>query len=187
MDELPVYTTPNHLRPKMDMFFQKPFFKSSLLLNGFCCIQVCLPNSSCVICVPFCINPSSIILMYSAHLSLRASVPNRHDRQFNAQPNDQRRGSHTKKRIPVMPRTKPEGETQAGSQPMRRGLGRRDYSSIKTAGARTGIPDHSCPPLLPLPPPPPLCTEPWVASKLTPGPGKGERGRRGEGGEASPG
>ena len=35
--------------------------------------------------------------------------------------------------------------------------------------------------------PPPPATEPWVASKLTPGPGKGERGRRGEGGEASPG
>ena len=47
--------------------------------------------------------------------------------------------------MPVMPRTKPERETQArsqqaGSQPMRRGLGRQDYSSIKTAGARTGIP-----------------------------------------------
>ena len=136
--------------------------------------------------------------MYSAHLHIRASVPNSHDGPFNEQPNDQRRGSHTKKIIPVMPRTKPEGETQAGSQPMRRGLGRRDYSSIKTAGARTGIPDHSCPPLLPLPhpsshtpllthTPPPLCTEPWVASKLTPGPGKEEGGRGGEGGEVSPG
>ena len=88
---------------------------------------------------------------------------------------------HTKEGIPMMPRAKPEGETQAGNQPMRRGLGRRDYSSLKTAGARTGIPDHSCPPLLPLPhPPPPLCTEPWGASKLTPGPGKEEGGRGGE-------
>ena len=53
----------------------------------------------------------------------------------------------------MMPRAKPEGETQAGNQPMRRGLGRRDYSSLKTAGTRTRITDHSCPPLLPLPPP----------------------------------
>ena len=95
------------------------------------------------------------LMMYSAHLSLRASAPNRHDRQFNEQPNDQGRGSHTKKGIPVMPRAKPEGETQAGNQPMRRGLGRRDYSSLKTAGTRTGITDHSCPPLLPLPHTPP--------------------------------
>ena len=94
-----------------------------------------------------------MIMMYSAHLSLRASAPNRHDRQFNEQPNNQRKGSHTKKGIPVMPRAKPEGETQAGNQPMRRGLGRQDYSSLKTAGTRTGITDHSCPPLLPLPPP----------------------------------
>ena len=100
-------------------------------------------------------------LMYSAHLHIWASVPNSHDGSFNEQPNDQRRGSHTKEIIPVMPRTKPEGETQVGSQPMRIGLGRRDYSGIKTTGARTRIPDHSCPPLLPLlhppsyPPPPP--------------------------------
>ena len=60
----------------------------------------------------------------------------------------------------MMPRAKPEGETQAGNQPMRRGLGRRDYSSLKTAGTRTRITDHSCPPLLPLPPPPPLTPPP---------------------------
>ena len=93
-------------------------------------------------------------MMYSAHLSLPASAPHRRYSQFYEQPNNQRRGSHPKRGIPKMPRAKPEGETQAGSQPMRRGLGRRDYSSLKTAGARTGIPDHSCPPLLPLPHPP---------------------------------
>ena len=128
-------------------------------------------------------------MMYSAHLSPRASAPTRHNQQFNEQPKDPRKEAcHTKEGIPAIPRAKPEGESQAGNQPMRRRLGRRDYSSLKTAGTRTGIPDHSCPPLLPLPhPPPPLCTEPWVASKLTPGPGKEEGGRGGEGGEVSPG
>ena len=123
-------------------------------------------------------------MMYSAHLSLWANAHTRHDKQFNKQPNDQGRGSYTKEGRPVMPRAKPEGETQAGNQPMRRGLGRRDYSSLKTAGTRTRITDHSCPPLLPFPPP---LHRAWVASKLTPEPGKGERGRRGEGGEVSPG
>ena len=102
--------------------------------------------------------------MYSAHLSLRASAPTRHDRQLNEQPNDQGRACHAKEGIPVIPRAKPEGETEAGNQPMRIGLGRQDYSSLKTAGMGTGITEHSCPPLLP---PPPPATEPWVASKLT--------------------
>ena len=57
---------------------------------------------------------------------------------------------------------------------------------------RDSWPFLSTPPSPPLPPPltpppPPLCTEPWVASKLTPGPGKEEGGRGGEGGEVSPG
>ena len=72
----------------------------------------------------------------------------------------------------MMPRAKPEGETQAGNLPMRGGLGRQGYSSLKTAGRRTGVTDHSCP--LPSTPP---ATEPWVASKLTPGPRKGGEGR----------
>ena len=123
--------------------------------------------------------------MYSAHLSHRASAPTRHNQQFKEQPKDPRKEAcHTKEGIPAMPRAKPEGENQAGNQPMRRRLGGQDYSSLKTAGTRTGITDHSCPPLLPLPPPPPLtplpATEPWVTSKLTPGP-------RGGGGEVSPG
>ena len=120
--------------------------------------------------------------MYSAHLHLRASVPNSHDGPFNEQPNDQRRGSHTKKIIPVMPRTKPERETQAGSQPMRRGLRRRDYSSVKTAGARTGIPEHSFPSHTP-PSPPSVHralgsqqVDPWAREG---GGGKGGRGGRG--------
>ena len=46
-----------------------------------------------------------------------------------------------------MPEAKPEGETQAGNPPMRRGPGRQDYSSPKTAGRGTGITDHSRPPL----------------------------------------
>ena len=133
--------------------------------------------------------------MYSAHLSRRASAPTRHSQQFNEQPKDPRQEAcHTKEGIPAIPRAKPEGESQAGNQPMRRRLGRRDYSSLKTAGTRTRIPDHSCPPLLPLPhppltPPPPPATEPWLTSKLTPGPGKRGRGRRGGGGrgEVSPG
>ena len=107
------------------------------------------------------------ILMYSAHLSRRASAPTRHNQQFNEQPKDPRKEAcHTKEGIPAIPRAKPEGESQAGNQPMRRRLGRRDYSSLKTAGTRTGIPDHSCPPLLPLPhppltpPPPPLPQSP---------------------------
>ena len=104
------------------------------------------------------------LLMYSAHLSLRANAHTRHDKQFNKQPNDQGRGSYTKEGRPVMPRAKPEGETQAGNQPMRRGLGRRDYSRLKTAGTRTGITDPflSIPvkPSSPLPPPPPLSPPP---------------------------
>ena len=128
-----------------------------------------------------------LILMYSAHLSRRASAPTHYNWQFNEEPKDPRKEAcHTKGGIPAIPRAKPEGKSQAGSQPMRRRLGRRDYSSLKIAGTRTGIPDHSCPPLLPLPhppltPPPPPATEPWLTSKLTPGPG--ERGR----GEVSPG
>ena len=105
------------------------------------------------------INKVAKILMYSAHLSLRASVPTRHNQRFNEQPNDLRKEAcHTKEGIPGMPRAKPEGGNQAGNQPMRRRLGRQDYSSLKTAGTRTGIPDHSCPPLLPLPHPP-LCAQ----------------------------
>ena len=97
-------------------------------------------------------------LMYSAHLSLQASAPTRHDKQFNEQPNETRKEAcHTKEGIPAMPRAKPEGETQAGNQPMRRRLGGQDYSSLKTAGTRTGITDLSGPPLLPLPHPPPPC------------------------------
>ena len=46
--------------------------------------------------------------MYSAHLSLRASAPTRHDRQLNEQPNDQGRAGHAKEGIPVIPRAKPE-------------------------------------------------------------------------------
>ena len=102
--------------------------------------------------------------MYSAHLSLRANAHTRHDKQFNKQPNDQGRGSYTKEGRPVMPRAKPEGETQAGNQPMRRGLGRQDYSRLKTAGTRTGITDPflSTPPL---PSHPPLPQSPgWPAS-----------------------
>ena len=60
---------------------------------------------------------------------------------------------HPREGIPVMPRTKPEGETQAGNPPMGRGFGRQDYSSLKTAGKGTGITDHSCPPLYTPPPP----------------------------------
>ena len=102
------------------------------------------------------------IVMYSAHLSLRASAPTRYNKQFDEQPNNPREeASHTKEGIHVMPRAKPEGETQVGNQPMRRRLRGQDYSSPKTAGTRTRITDHSCPPLLPLPhppsPPPPLC------------------------------
>ena len=51
-----------------------------------------------------------------------------------------------------MPEAKPEGETQAGNPPMRRGPGRQDYSRLKTAGEGTGVTDHSRPPLQPLPP-----------------------------------
>ena len=94
--------------------------------------------------------------MYSAHLSRRVSALTHHNQQLNEQPkNPRKEACHTKEGIPVIPRAKPEGESQAGNQPMRRRLGRRDYSSLKTAGTRTGIPDHSCPPLLPLPHPPP--------------------------------
>ena len=91
------------------------------------------------------------VVMYSAHLSRRASAPTHHNWQFNEEPKDPRKEAcHTKGGIPAIPRAKPEGKSQAGSQPMRRRLGRRDYSSLKIAGTRTGIPDHSCPPLLPL-------------------------------------
>ena len=53
-----------------------------------------------------------------------------------------------------MPEAKPEGETQAGNPPMRRGPGRQDYSSPKTAGKGTGVTDHSRSPLYPPPSPP---------------------------------
>ena len=121
-------------------------------------------------------------------MSRRASAPTRHSQQFNEQPKDPRQEAcHTKEGIPAIPRAKPEGESQAGNQPMRRRLGRRDYSSLKTAGTRTGIPDHSCPPLLPLPhpPPPPASVhralgsqqvDPWAREG---GGGKGGRGGRG--------
>ena len=66
--------------------------------------------------------------------------------------------------------------SHAGQRPMRRGIGRQDYSNkLKIARSRSGIPDHSCPPpspsLPPLPPvgltptPPPLLS--WLTSKLT--------------------
>ena len=96
--------------------------------------------------------------MYLAQLSRRASAPTRHNQQFNEQPKDPRKEAcHTKEGIPAIPRAKPEGESQAGNQPMRRRLGRRDYSSLKTAGTRTRIPVHpsfpSHTPHSPLPPP----------------------------------
>ena len=51
------------------------------------------------------------LLMYSAHLSPRASAPTRHNQQFNEQPKDPRKEAcHTKEEIPAMPRAKPEGE-----------------------------------------------------------------------------
>ena len=47
------------------------------------------------------------LLMYSAHLSLRASAPTRHDRQFNEQPNDPGKS-------PAIPRKEyPWGQGQA--------------------------------------------------------------------------
>ena len=87
---------------------------------------------------------------------------------------------HTRKGIPVMPRAKPEGETLVGNLPMRRGLRRQDYSSLKTAGRRTGVTDHSCP--LPSTPPSHRAlggqqVDPWTREG-----GKKGRGRR-EGGE----
>ena len=101
------------------------------------------------------------ILMYSAHLPFRASAPTRHDQRLNEQPKDPRKeASHTREGIPAMPRTKPGGGNQVGNQPMRRQLRRQDYSNLKTAGTRTEIPDHSCPPLLPLQHPHPLPTPP---------------------------
>ena len=126
-----------------------------------------------------------MFVMYSAHLSFRANAPTRHNQRFNEQSKDPRKEAcHTKEGIPAMPMAKPEGGNQAGDQPMRRRLGRQDYSSLKTAGTRTGIPDHSCPPLLPLPHtptppslPPPLPQSPgWPVSwPLGQGRGEGER------------
>ena len=47
--------------------------------------------------------------MYSAHLSLRASAPTRHDKQFKEQPTDtSKEACHNKGEIPAMPRAKPE-------------------------------------------------------------------------------
>ena len=60
-NDLPVYTIPNHHHPKW-MFFENIFFKSSLLLNGYCGIQVHPPTSNDELCLLFCIhtvNPSS--------------------------------------------------------------------------------------------------------------------------------
>ena len=79
--------------------------------------------------------------MYSAHLSLRASAPNRHDRQFNEQPNNQRKGSHTKKGIPVMPRAKPEGETQVGNH----ADNTRDFLEPGSGGKAVAKWDNTCP------------------------------------------
>ena len=104
----------------------------------------------------FAVASTCSILMYSAHLPFRASAPTRHNQRLNEQPKDPRKEAClTKEGIPAMPRAKPEGGNQAGNQPMRKRLGRQDYSNLKTNGTRTGIPDHSCPPLLPLPHPPP--------------------------------
>ena len=47
--------------------------------------------------------------------------------------------------------------SHAGQRPMRRGIGRQDYSNkLKIARSRSGIPDHSCPPPSPSLPPFPL-------------------------------
>ena len=129
----------------------------------------------------------NMLLMYSAHLYFRASAPTRHNQRFNEQPKDPGKGAcHTKEGIPAMPRAKPEGGNQAGNQPMRR---RRDYSSLETAGTRTGIPDHSCLPLLPLPhppSPPPPCHRALVDQQVDPWTRGGGEGKGG-GGEVSPG
>ena len=42
------------------MFSQKLLFKSSLLLNSKCCIQVSSPNSCDNLCLFFCLYPSSL-------------------------------------------------------------------------------------------------------------------------------
>ena len=106
-----------------------------------------------------------MILMYSAPFSLWASAPTcyvnqrpwlrlqdstlcSHDEQIQWTAKWPREEAcHTREGISVMPRAKPEGETQAGNPPMRRGPGRQDYSRLKTAGRGTRITDHSCPPL----------------------------------------
>ena len=49
IDSFPCRTLPKWI------FFQKLFFKSSLLLNGLCSIQVRPSNSSPNICLPFCL------------------------------------------------------------------------------------------------------------------------------------
>ena len=106
-------------------------------------------------------------------------------------PTDQRRGSHTKRNNTRdakdqawerNPSGKPTNEERA------RKTGLFQYQDCWSKD-RDSWPFLSTPPSPPTPllTPPPLCTEPWVASKLTPGPGKEEGGRGGEGGEVSPG
>ena len=54
------------------MLFQKPFFKSSLQLNGHCSIQTRPPNSSDDLCLLFCL----ILLLTAANVwKLKLSRP----------------------------------------------------------------------------------------------------------------
>ena len=51
-----IWLTPHQINTQRKwMFFQKPFFKSSLLLNGQCDIQELPPNSSDDLCLLFCL------------------------------------------------------------------------------------------------------------------------------------
>ena len=66
MDDHPVHTIAYPYPISKWMFSQNFLFKSSLLLNGKCGIQVCLPTISDELCLLFCLNPSSICTVWSS-------------------------------------------------------------------------------------------------------------------------
>ena len=132
--------------------------------------------------------------MYSAHLSLRANAHTRHDKQFNKQPNDQGKGSHTKEGRPVMPRAKPEGETKRETNQWGEGSDGGIIPVSRLLEQGPGSLAHSCPflstPPFPSHPPPlaPPCHRALGGQQVDPWTKEGGEGKeRGVGGGASPG
>ena len=64
MDDRPVHTTPNHNYPPKIDFLSKLFFKSSLLLNGYCSSSTCPLTVATTFCLLFCL----ILLLWKGEI-----------------------------------------------------------------------------------------------------------------------